>query len=112
MKAFLSVVIFLALAVSLHAQGQIVVSGSEFVTHPFSSQSYYNQAVETEMVITTIPFLYPTPPTGSPSGLTAAFQPSSLTIQAVPEPSSFVLLAVGLLTGTTIFSRSRISARL
>jgi hypothetical protein len=113
MKAFLTAVIFLAVAVSVHAQGQIVGSGSGFATQASYGPNDYNQTVATEMVMTmvSIPILYPTPPTGSASGLTASLQPSSLAIQAVPEPSSFVLLAVGLLTGTTIFSRSRISAR-
>jgi len=110
MKAFFTVAIFLALAVSVRAQGRM---GSEFVAQSSYGQNDYNQTVATEMVMTmiSIPILYPTPPTGSASGLTASLQPSSLAIQAVPEPSSFVLLAVGLLTGTTIFSRSRISAR-
>lgn len=41
----------------------------------------------------------------SSSGSALNFQTSSLTIQAVPEPSSFVLLAVGLLSGASIFRR-------
>ena len=52
----------------------------------------------------------PTPLTDSSSGIAPVFQTSSLTIQAVPEPSSFALLAVGLLIGAAIFRRSRLQA--
>jgi hypothetical protein len=55
------------------------------------------------------PLLPPTPITDVSSG----FQPqiSPLVIQAVPEPSPSVLLAVGLLIGAAIFRRSRIHAQ-
>ena len=100
MKAFLAAVFFLAIAVSVHAQGQIVNSGAD-VSAVFSSSQNFNQATESYWMITSIPTLTPV---GSSSGIGLA-SPSSLTIQAVPEPSSFVLSAVGLLCGASIFRR-------
>jgi hypothetical protein len=100
MKAFLTAVIFLAVAVSVHAQGQMVISGAD-VSAVFSSSQNFNQTTESYWMITSIPTLTPV---ASSSGI-GSVSPSSLTIQAVPEPSSFVLLAIGLLTGATIFRR-------
>jgi hypothetical protein len=108
MKAFLSAVIFLAVAFSVHAQGRMVISGADVSVAFPGSQNFGNQATECYWIMAPpIPILTPS---GLSSGIGSAFQASSLTIQAVPEPSSFVLLALGLLTGATIFRRSSIRA--
>jgi hypothetical protein len=100
MKTFFAAVIFLAIAVSGHVQGQMVSSGAD-VSAVFSSSQNFNQVTESYWMITSIPTLTPL---GSSSGI-GSVSPSSLTIQAVPEPSSFVLLAVGLFSDATIFRR-------
>jgi hypothetical protein len=58
----------------------------------------------------TFPILPPTPLTDQSSGITPSFQTSSFIIQAVPEPSSFALLTIGLLTGTAQFIRRKKTA--
>jgi hypothetical protein len=129
-------VLFIALltlvsTASLWAQGQ-VVEGSEVLTAaqingdvvvqelPATSLSSSNwlpprdsstsdnlSLIEASRVVNqntlTLPPLPPTP-------LQSDFQPqiSSLTIQAVPEPNSVVLSAVGLLTSAAIFRRSKV----
>jgi hypothetical protein len=110
MKAFLAVVIFLAVAVSVHAQGQMVISGADVSTVFPASQNFGNQATESYWIIT--PLIPTLSPSGLSSGIGSVSQASSFAIQAVPEPSSFALLAVGLLAGAIIFRRSRTLARL
>jgi hypothetical protein len=106
MRTFIVAIIFLAIAVSVRAQGQIVVSGSEILTAVPVGQNFDNQATVSYMIMA------PPIPTLSPSGpsseMGSASQISSLDIQAVPEPNSFALIIVGVLTGVSIFRRSRI----
>ncbi len=102
MKAFFVAVIFLAVAVSVHAQEQILVSGADVYTAFPGSQYFGNQAVEGCMITA------PRIPTLSPLGMGAASQTSSLAIQAVPEPDSFALLLFGVLAGVSVLRRSPI----
>jgi hypothetical protein len=106
MKAFLTAVIFLAVAVSVHAQGQMVISGADVSAVFPGNQNFCNQATESYWIMA--PLIPTLSPSGLSSGIGSASRTSSLAIQAVPEPSSFVLLAIGLLTGATIFRRSSI----
>src|ERR1039458_4898486 len=85
--------------VSVHAQGQMVISGADASAAFSGSQNLGNQVTESYWIMVTIPILTPS---GISPGI-GSVSPSSLTIQAVPEPSSFVLLAVGLFSGATIF---------
>ena len=107
MKAFLAAVIFLAVAVSVHAQGQMVISGADVSAVFPVSQNFGNQATESYWIMAPpIPTLSPS---GSSSGIGLASQTSSLSIQPVPEPSMFALgsLAFGLIAIVRVIRKDR-----
>jgi len=97
MKGLFATAIMLAFAGSVWAQGQL---SQESLIEANRTASQNNGEI-------TFPLLPPTPLTDTSSGISPSFQTSSFTIQAVPEPSSFALLAIGLLTGTAQFIRRK-----